>query len=167
MNTRPQPDEYAPHFTPYIELVPAGEITELLGQNSLPLDSVTEEASLYRYAPDKWSIREVVCHVSDTERVFAYRAFWFARGLATDLPGIDENAAVTTSGAHERDLSQLLAEFTAVRAATFQLFRNLPAEAWSRTGTAAGYDCSVRALAHLILGHQLHHQNILRDRYAV
>jgi hypothetical protein len=118
-----------------------------------------------RYAPGKWSVKEVVCHLADAERVFAYRALSIARGDQTPLPGFDENAWAPQSGADARPIGDLLDEFTAVRAATVRLLRGLDAPAWSRSGTASGKPVTVRALAYIMAGHELHHLSILKERY--
>src|SRR5690554_5750667 len=125
-NERPEASEYPEFFGPYIQLVPAGDIFQSLrsaGQDLAELlNAVSEQSSLHRYEPGKWSVREVVSHVTDLERVFAYRAWWFARGLPGELPGVDEVSAAATAGADARDLTEHLQEFAAVRAASVSLF---------------------------------------------
>ena len=127
--------------------------------------TISEEQSLHRYAPDKWSIRQLLNHVSDTERVFLYRALWFARGFDTPLPSFDQDAAVPAAAADQFSWASHIDEFRAVRAATLAFFRNLPADAWSRTGVASGNPVTVRALAYIIAGHVAHHTAVLRHRY--
>jgi uncharacterized damage-inducible protein DinB len=119
----------------------------------------------HRYAEDKWSIRQLVGHVSDAERNFTYRARRIARGDATPLAAFDENAYAETAGSERRTLSSLAAELKAVREATLALFSSLPDDAWTRTGTASGKMVSVRALAYIAAGHAQHHLKILKERY--
>jgi DinB family protein len=126
---------------------------------------ISADQSLYRYAPGKWSIRDVVGHLSDTERLFVFRAFWFARGFESPLPSFDQNVAVSAAHAEQRPWSSLVEEFRAVRAATLSFFQTLPDEAWARRGIASGKPFSVRALAYLAAGHVTHHSRILRERY--
>jgi hypothetical protein len=129
------------------------------------LEAISEEQSLHRYAPGKWSIREVVAHINDTERLFTFRAFWFARALGEPLPSFDQDIAASHAGADERPWRSHLDEFHAVRAATIALFRNLPAEAWTRRGVASGNPFTVRALAYIAAGHVAHHLRLLREQY--
>ena len=148
--------EAADYYFTYIDQVGAGEICGLL-EAQLPemlalLREISEEQSLFRYAPDKWSIREVLGHLNDTERLFVFRAWWFARGFDSPLPSFDQNVAISTAGANERTWSSLVEEFQAVRLATVAFFRALPAEAWSRRGVASGYEFTVRALAYIGVG---------------
>ena len=126
---------------------------------------ISEEKSLHRYAPEKWSIRQVLNHVTDTERAFGFRALWFARGFESPLPSYDQNVA--SSGA-EADLVSWAAhveEFRRVRLSTISLFRNLPSQAWTRSGIASDNRFTVRALAYIIPGHFAHHVSVLRERY--
>src|ERR1700733_15835800 len=129
------------------------------------LADIPEERSLYPYAPDKWSIRQVVSHLNDTERVFAFRAMWFARGFSDPLPSFDQNIASDAAGADNHSLASHAQEFRKIREATLVLFRNLPAEAWVRSGVASGNSVTVNALAYIIAGHVAHHAAILRERY--
>lgn len=165
----PDRAEAAPYYFTYIDQVPDGDIIELLDAQARAttalLRKIPDEQSLHRYAPGKWSIREVVGHVNDTERLFVSRAFWFARGFDTPLPSFDQNVAVATAGAHERSWNSHIEEFAAVRAATLAFFGNLPAPAWERRGVASDNPFTVRALAYLAAGHVIHHTNILRERY--
>ena len=170
MTTIPDRSEAAEYYFTYIDQVPAGDIRETL-RAQLPetlglLREIPDDKSLYRYAPDKWSIREVVGHVNDCERLFMSRAFWFARGFDTPMPSFDQDIAAATAGAHERSLSSHIEEFSAVRAATLTLVDNLPAEAWERRGIASGNPFTVRALAYCIAGHVTHHMKVLRQRYS-
>jgi uncharacterized protein (TIGR03083 family) len=165
----PDRTEAAEYYFTYIDQVPEGDICALLdaqGQETLDLLSgISEDQSLYRYAPDKWTIRDVVNHLSDTERLFVFRAFWFARGFASALPSFDQHTAVAAAAANDRSWRSLVEEFRAVRAATVAFFRSLPADAWARRGTASDNPFTVRALAFLAVGHVIHHTRILRERY--
>jgi len=128
---------------------------------------VPEARGAHRYAPGKWSVRQVMCHLADAERIMAYRALRIARGDATPLPGFDENAYAPESGADAVALAELVAEFADVRRASLALFRHLPADAWVRRGTASESPFSVRALAWVLVGHPIHHLAVLRERYGV
>jgi hypothetical protein len=169
MTDRPDRTEAAEYYFTYIDQVPAGDICAILhGQlpDALALfQGVSEERSLYRYAPDKWSLRQVLGHLNDTERLFVARAFWFARGFDTPLPSFDQTVAMRTSGADERSWASHVEEFQVVRAATLAFFEQLPAEAWQRRGIASDNPFTVRALAFIAAGHVAHHTRILRERY--
>jgi uncharacterized damage-inducible protein DinB len=166
---RPADHEYAPHYAGYVARVPDGDIMTLLArqmeETSAFLAGLTEAQGNHRYAPGKWSIKEVVGHMADAERVFAYRALRFARGDATPLAPFDENAWVPEAGCDQRTLKDLTEEFRAVRHATIPLVRSLTDETAVRTGTASGRTVSVRALIYISLGHELHHLAVLRERY--
>ena len=166
---RPAAGEYAPYYEKYIALVPDGDLVSLLaeqmGDTLALLESVSAERSLHRYAPDKWSIRDLVQHVADSERIFAYRALRIARGDASPLAGFDENRYAAAARADERDWLALIAELEAVRTATVALFRGLGAEALARRGSANNVEVTARALAWIIAGHERHHVGILRERY--
>jgi len=166
---RPEATEAKPYYFTYIDRIESSDIIDVLKTQSeetlAPLGSISEDKSLYRYAPDKWSIREVLNHVSDSERVFLSRALWFARGFDTPLPDYDQNICVPAARADEISWSSHLDEFRAVRLATIAFFRNLPEDAWMRTGIASGNPFTVRALAYVIAGHVSHHMGILQDRY--
>jgi hypothetical protein len=168
---RPDRSEAAEYYFTYIDQVPDGDICDILDRQQTEtltlLRGISNEKSLHRYAPDKWSIREVVGHLNDTERVFAFRSLWFARGFETPLPSFDQNVAVPASGAHGRSWTSHVDEFSAVRQATVAFFRNLAPDAWTRRGTASGNPFSVRALAWIAAGHVTHHTAILRDRYSL
>lgn len=165
----PDRTEYAAYYSPYIDKVAGNDVLAVLeaqlGQTLPVLEHVPEERSLHRYAPGKWSIRQVMSHVNDTERLFAFRAFWFARGIEDPLPSFDQDAAVTIAGADERPWSSHVDEFKSIRAGTLTLFRNLPADAWMRRGVASGNPFTVRALAYICAGHVTHHVNVLQERY--
>ena len=160
--------EAAPYYFTYIDLVPGdvlaamqAQATDLLSE----LETITDEQSLTRYAPGKWSLREVLGHLNDTERLFVSRAFWFARGFDTPLPSFEQDVAVAAAGAHERTWASLVEEFRTIRLASLTFFTNLPEEAWSRRGIASGNPFTVRALAYMTVGHVMHHMTIVRERY--
>jgi hypothetical protein len=169
MTSRPDRTEAAAYYFTYIDQVPPGEICGLLesqGKETLELlHGIPAETSLYRYGPGKWSIREVVNHLIDTERLFVFRAFWFARGFESPLPSFDQGVAASAAMADDRSWPGLVEEFGAVRAATLAFFRTLPAAAWTRRGIASDNPFSVRALAYIAVGHVIHHTAILRERY--
>ena len=166
---RPAPDEYAPYYGKYIERVADGDVVNALrsqvGGTLAFLRAIPESKAGHRYAEGKWSIREVVGHLSDAERIFAYRALRFARNDNTALPGFDENAFVANARFDDRTLASLVDEFAAVRAATIAQFDAFFPEEWMRSGTASGKLMSVRALAWVCAGHELHHLGILKERY--
>ena len=168
---RPDPSEYAAFYAGYIAKVPDGDLVGVLEANLeefvRTLGPLAEVRGGFAYAPGKWTLKEVIGHVIDAERVFSYRAMRIARGDETPLPGFDEQAWVPQSGANDRTIADLLAELRAVRAATVALLRHLPADAVTRSGTASGNGVTVRALAWIIAGHPMHHLGILRERYLV
>lgn len=167
--TAPDRTEAAEYYFTYIDQVPAGDICVLLeaqlAETLALLRDISDARSLTRYAPGKWTIRQVVGHLNDTERLFVFRALWFARGFDSPLPSFDQNVAVSAAGADERSWRSHVDEFSAVRAATLAFFRGLPADAWTRRGVASGNPFTVRALAYLAVGHVSHHTRILRERY--
>jgi len=166
----PDRTEAAEYYYTYIDQVPRdGDIRKIL---EAQLDDtlaffagVSDEKSLHRYAPDKWSVREVLAHINDTERVFAFRAFWFGRAFDTPLPSFDQEIASSAALADARTLRSHMDEFRAIRGATVQLFNHMPDDAWSRRGIASGNPFTVRALAYMSAGHLMHHLKILRERY--
>jgi hypothetical protein len=166
---RPDRSEAADYYFKYIDLVPAGDIRATLetqrASMATLLEGIAPEKVDYRYEPDKWSVREVLGHLNDTERLFAFRAFWFARGFDTPLPSFDQHVAISHAGAAERPWKSLVEEFLSLRASTALFFRHLPADGWLRRGIASDCPFTVRALAFLGAGHVIHHVNILRDRY--
>jgi len=167
--SRPAADECSSYYFTYIQLVPDGDIVQILraqhaGIHELLKHTTDADASAFP-APGEWSIKQVVAHLSDTERLFSFRALWFARGEQSELPGMEPNPWVAISNANTRALSDLLAEFDQVRAASISLFANLDAAAWQRRGIASGNVVSVRALAWIIAGHELHHNRSLREDY--
>jgi uncharacterized damage-inducible protein DinB len=126
---------------------------------------ISEEASLCRYAPEKWSIRQLLNHITDTERAFAFRVLWFGRGFETPLPGYDQDIAASGAAADAVSWAAHVEEFRRVRLSTISLFHNMPAEGWTRSGSASDKFVTVRALAYIIPGHVAHHLAILRERY--
>ena len=167
--TFPDRTEAAEYYFTYIDKVAPGDICGVL-EGQLPetlalLNGISEEQSLARYAPDKWSIRQVVSHLNDTERLFVFRALWFARGFDSPLPSFDQDIAVSTAGADARSWRSHVDEFRVIRAATLAFFQNLPPEAWTRRGVASGNPFTVRALAFITAGHVTHHTKVLRERY--
>lgn len=166
---RPARDEAAEYYFRYIDRVTAPDLLAFLAEQQADtlalLRQIPEARSLHRYQPGKWSIKEVVGHLNDTERVFSFRAFWFARGFDTPLPSFDQLVAAESAAAAARPWSELLEEFDAVRSASLTLYRSLPAAAWERRGIASGNPFTVRALAWLTAGHVIHHLEVLRERY--
>jgi hypothetical protein len=166
---RPDRSEAADYYFMYIDKVRTDDICAYLSdqyeQTTALLATVSEERSLRRYAPDKWSVKEVISHVNDAERIFAFRALWFARGFETALPSFDQHIAARYSDADARTWDSHVQEFRAIRVATVALFSQLPKEAWVRRGTASATVFSVRALAFLIGGHTAHHVGVVTDRY--
>jgi len=166
---RPAADEAHPYFQRYVAEAGDGDVlAELAHTRTRLVDLITsmdEDRALHRYAPGKWSVKELVQHLVDTERIFATRALAFARGDATPLPGFDENAYAAASEADARPLCDILEEHASVRRASIALFLGLPAEAGLRRGTADGKAFTVRAIPWIIVGHEVHHLSVLRERY--
>jgi uncharacterized damage-inducible protein DinB len=171
MISRPTSSEYVPYYGRYIDLVPDGDLLALLERQQhatqAMLTPLTPGRAKHRYAEGKWSVTEVIGHLADCERIFAYRALRFARNDTTALPGFDENLYTPAARYDERPLGDVAAEFATVRAATLALFRGLGADALQRSGVANGQSVSVRALAYIIAGHERHHIGILQTRYGV
>ncbi len=166
---RPTADEYPQYYGSYISKVPPGDLiatmTGQIAEVMTLLRPVPEAKGNSAYAPGKWTIKQVLGHVIDAERVFSYRAMSFARADSNPLPSFDENAWIGPAGFADRSLSSLIDEFVAVRSATVALFSGLPVAARTRKGIASGKEITVRALAHIIPGHLTHHLQILKDRY--
>lgn len=166
---RPQESEAAPYYFTYINKVESEDALQAI-ESQLEealnfFEEISEQNSLHRYAPGKWSIRQVLNHVTDAERVFALRALWFARGFDTPLPSFDQNIASVSAAADTIRWATHVEEFRRVRLATISLFRNMPDEAWERSGVASDNRFTVRALAFIIAGHLAHHTAILREKY--
>jgi DinB family protein len=169
MYGRPDSTEAGSYYFTYINQVPGEDALPVIEQQ---LDAVvtlcsaiSEEKASYRYAPEKWSIRQVLNHVTDTERAFAFRALWFARGFSAPLPSYDQDVAAAGAEADSVPWADHIEEFRRVRLATISLFRNLPRDAWIRTGIASDNRFTVRAMAFITAGHVEHHLKILRERY--
>lgn len=167
---KPEPTEHNPYYSKYIKLVGDDALAAMrAGSASTPrlLSGVTETQAMFRYEPGKWSVKEVLGHIIDGERVFAYRALRFARADQTDLPGFEENEWVPAGRFDRRPLQDIVAEYGAVRTATLALFSSFDEQDLVRTGKANDDLVSVRALAHIIAGHELHHVGLLKERYGL
>jgi hypothetical protein len=169
---RPTADEHSPYYSKYIALVPSDDLSiaaHLADQHHETVDALRKAKAKgdFAYAPGKWTVKEVIGHICDTERIFAYRALRFARGDSTELPGFDENAYVAGSNFRSRTMDDLLEELWAVRAATLSLAKHLPESAMSLRGSANATPVTVRALLYIIAGHERHHLALLRERYGV
>jgi DinB superfamily len=165
----PDASEYAPYYGRYISLVGADDILAALeeqvrGTQAL-LAGLSEAQGDYRYAPEKWSVKEVLGHLIDTERVFAYRALRVARNDRTPLPGFEQDDYVRYGDFATQQLTSLIEEFVCVRRSNLLLFRQFGPEAWMRRGIADQKEISVRALAYIIAGHELHHRQVLQEKY--
>jgi hypothetical protein len=168
---RPVKSEYDPYYHRYISLVLEEDVLialdQQLSETLILLRSLSEQHGTFRYGPGKWSVKEVLGHLIDTERIMSYRALCIAREDRTPLPGFEQDDYVTNGGFDNRGVPNLAREFEQVRRATISLFRNLEPEAWERRGKANNVEISVRALAYVIAGHELHHKAILKDRYGL
>ncbi len=166
---RPAIDECSPYYFRYIDLVPDGDITHTLRAQHATrhelLDGLSETRAAARPTPGAWSAKQVLLHLSDIERLLCFRALWFARGEQAALPGMEPEPWATITNAETRAVSELLAEFDHVRAASVAFFASLDSAAWDRRGSASGTMVSVRALAWIIVGHELHHIRSLREEY--
>ena len=169
MIPRPQTAEAAPYYFTYINRVtgddPLAALENQLEESQGLFSAISEEKSLYHYAADKWSIRQVLNHVTDTERAFTFRALWFARGLESPLPSYDQNVAASGAEADRVSWAAHVEEFQRVRLSTISLFRNMPSSASARNGIASDNRFTVRALAYIIPGHFAHHVSVLREKY--
>jgi hypothetical protein len=167
--TRPAKSEYLPFYETYIALVPDGDVVATLAnqmnETQALLRSLPASVATYRYAPDKWSVNELVGHLIDSERNFAIRALRFARNDATPLPGFEQEDYVRNANFDAYPLVDLASELESLRQSTVFLFRHIDEEAWMRRGVANNAEVSVRALAYIIAGHELHHREILGSRY--
>lgn len=169
MIIRPHSDEHAPYFKTYIDQVPEGDLLQLMEQVNRQttdlLGSLTEQQVLHRYAEGKWSVKEIIQHLIDGERVFQYRALRFSRADQTELSGYDHDKYVLESKADYRPMNQLLDEFQAVRQASIALAKTMDNDMMLRSGTANNNPISVRALLYVIVGHELHHVGVIKERY--
>ena len=168
----PAADEFAPFYAGYVARVsgvttPVEELQAQRVRLMQELSSLTDDDARFRYAPGKWSVKEMIGHLADAERIFAYRLLRVARGDQTPLPGWEENAYVETAGSDARPLAELLHDWAAARASTLALVVGMPADAWQRRGTVNDGSMTARALVYITLGHVEHHRAVLRDRYDV
>jgi len=168
-SVRPDSDDYAPYNETYVSKVPEGDVVELLRhqitQMSEMFGSMTDSQAGYRYGDDKWSLKQLVGHLTDTERVFVYRALRIARGDSTPVKGFDENEYVAKSNFDDRSLADLLSEFVLNRKSTIAFFSTIRQSAWELNGTANGFNYSVRAIVFVIAGHVEHHLRVIRELY--
>jgi len=169
MLVRPESDEYDDYYRRYVRKVLDGEILDLM-QSELEetltlLLGVSEEQETYRYEPGKWSVREVVGHMIDIERLFGFRALWFARQVADPLPGMDQDMWATVSNAHARPLAELADEFALARRSNRAMFASFDDDMAELAGVASGYSFTVRSCAYILVGHEIHHRKVLRDSY--
>jgi hypothetical protein len=168
---RPEPSEYAPYFERYISLVPGDRVVPILAEQALTfrarLGNLTEQQGGFRYAEGKWNVREVIGHLIDTERVFGFRALWFARGASAPLPSFEQDDFAATAGHDLVTIHDLVDELCAIRESHVMMFKHLPKEAWARVGSSGGNPLSTRAAAFIMAGHVHYHLELLRERYGV
>ena len=166
---RPEPTEYAEFYAGYVSEVPGSDVLGVLESQRVQMLQLfaarSERDGSFRYAPGKWTVKEVLGHINDAERIFAYRALRIARGDRTPLPAFEQEDFVRNGGFGERTLADLAEEFGLVRNASVALFRSLREDAWPRRGVASQKEVTVRALAFITVGHQIHHRSILEERY--
>ena len=167
--SRPDSTEYAPYYGRYVDQVPQGDVLEILeaqlAQTRETLAGVPSDRGTYRYAPEKWSLNQVIGHLCDTERVFAHRALWFSRADRQPLPGMEQDDYVAAANFDSRTPTDLADEFQAIRLATLALFRSMSGEMLMRRGVASEVEFSVRAIPFIIAGHERHHWGVLEERY--
>ncbi|SDM61991.1 DinB family protein [Bacillus sp. OK048] len=165
----PAENEYPVYYKPYINLVPKGNLVQLLRENLNEVVNlfagISEEKAHYRYAPGKWSVKELLGHITDTERIMCYRLLRVGRDDQTPLAGFNENDYVQAAETNNLPIEAIIEDFKAARNATITLIQNLPAEAWTNKGNANGTEITTRAIAYIIAGHQIHHCKIVKDRY--
>ncbi len=165
----PAADEYFSYYGGYVALVGNGDLLQTMYLRLKEAESfyasIDAAKSLGRYAAHKWSIREVLGHIIDTERIMSYRALSFARGDHNALPGVDQDDFMRNSNFDERDWSGMIAEFVLMRRANILMFDNLPDDAWNRRGVASEHEITVRALGYIVAGHEIHHSRVVADRY--
>ena len=169
MIQRPAKGEYADYYDVYVSKVPDGDILEILANQIVDtmtlLRGISEEKASHRYEPDKWSIKEVVGHVSDIERVFSYRALAFARCDKAPLPGIEQDDYAANANFDKRTLGDIAGEFQAVRTSSLAMFGSFDDDIVAHVGNASGFDFTVRSIAYILAGHELHHIEVLKERY--
>jgi hypothetical protein len=168
---RPSADEFAPYYEQYITEAPGERIGLHLGEQLYEMEQLfgplTDEQASYRYAPGKWSIKEVLGHVIDAERIFSYRLLRISRGDATPLPSFDEDMYVAAANFGRRSIADLLKDMKIVRASTLSLVDGVADNAWSNRGEMSGYPVSARAVMYILLGHAAHHMAVVRTRYGI
>lgn len=168
---RPNPGEYSPGFARYVDLVPEEDIVSAMERQSSEmqkvLSGIDDVRAAHRYADEKWTVREVIGHIIDTERILSYRGLCIARGEQQPLPGFDENDYNRHAGYESWKIGDVAEEYALVRRSNIVLYKNLSAEAWERIGSAAGHPLSVLATAFVIVGHERHHLRVLKERYGV
>ena len=166
---RPKHNEYPSYYSQYINLVQDGDIIHILYEQMRSMtqfvNSFSEEVAAYRYAPDKWSVKEVVGHVMDTERVFSYRALCFARNDKTHLPAFDQDAYVKQANFGKRTLLDIADEYRSVRKGTICLYRSFEEGILNRVGTASDYSLALRSIPYILVGHEMHHRNVIETCY--
>ena len=167
--TKPNP-QYIPHYyIPYVALVPEDSVVEALMNSSRSfadcINEIKAEKENFRYAEGKWTVKEVLLHILDTERIYNYRALCISRGESGKLPGFDEKKYAVNSGASHRSLKSIAAEFEAIRASTIELYKSFSEETLEKVGNANGFDVTVKLIGFVSVGHQLHHQNMILERY--
>ncbi|MCU5376248.1 DinB family protein [Bacillus cereus] len=169
MKIRPQVSEYNSYYATYISLVSDGNIIHILEQQiketNLLLKRISDSEGLFRYAPTKWSIKEVIGHIADTERIMAYRLLAIARGETAELPGYNDEMYVLKAAFDKQSMQDLLENFIVVRQSTLHLLKSLDKDTWLQRGNANKSEVTVRALAYIIAGHELHHLQIIKERY--
>lgn len=169
MHTRPEVGEFNPYYSSYVNLVQDGEIVEILNEQIketfLLLKDITDQQAHFRYASNKWSLKEVIGHIADTERIMSYRLLCIARGETVSLPGYDDMEYVQNASFNRQSIQDLLDNFTAVRHSTLHLVKSMEQDAWIRRGSANGSEVTVRAIVSIIAGHELHHLQIIKERY--
>ncbi|WP_312471944.1 DinB family protein [Neobacillus sp.] len=169
MFQRPQTSEYPEYYVPYVNLVPEGDLLSVLNENLAETVALFEGISVgdgnFRYAPGKWSIKEVLGHMADTERIMSYRLLRIGRGDQTPLAGFNENDYIAEAGLNNLSIKNILDDFASVRNATITLIQNMSEKAWAKVGFANNTEVTPRAIAYIIAGHAIHHLNILNERY--
>ena len=169
MLTRPNENEYPEYYVPYVRLVPEGDLLKTLEKNLAEVENlfqgISESNSLFRYAENKWSIKEVLGHMADTERIMSYRLLRVGRGDNTPLAGFDETQYAKGFQADRLTVKNILEDFIATRKATITLIQNMPEGAWENKGNANNFEITTRAIAYIIAGHEMHHRKIISERY--
>lgn len=169
MQNRPEAGEYAPYYSTYVNLVPEGDIIHILNEQiddtKKLLNEMTNKQALFKYGPDKWSIKEVIGHITDTERIMGYRLLCIARGETVSLPGYDDQEYVKNASFNKHAIQDLLEDFQIARKSTVQLLKRLESDEWLRKGSANNSQVTVRAIAYIIAGHERHHRQIIKERY--